>query len=122
MNKIEDIYEFIEECKPSFERDIDGNLMMFSIPTQHIRGESAETLLNTGIKLYKKYGNRSALSYLLENEPELFIRDSGEKTEDENDVLEKFAKEMSNVIRNLFEDTKKITSKVCFMRRCLNEA
>lgn len=45
-------FKFIEEFAPTFRRTIDGKLEMFTttIPTQHIRGDSAKELLDIGIK------------------------------------------------------------------------
>jgi hypothetical protein len=53
---MEDYLKFIEVCCPSFERGRNGELRMFSCPTQWISGDSAKELLDIGVKAFKEVG------------------------------------------------------------------
>lgn len=74
---MEDYLEFIETCCPKFERGREGELKMFSCPTQWISGNSAKELLDAGVEAFKEVG--ANISYFekwkrdlikeLENEP-----------------------------------------------------
>lgn len=65
---MEDYFEFIEQCCPSFRKLDDGQIEMFSCPTQHISSNNAKELLDEGIKSYKKYGNFSPLGKFIFDE------------------------------------------------------
>lgn len=60
--KLEDVIEFIRECDPKFSKGMDDKYCMFTVPTQHIRADTIEELLEEGISLYKKLGNNSYFS------------------------------------------------------------
>lgn len=53
---MEDYFEFIETCCPTFIRSNNGKLKMFSCPTQWITGNSAKELLDAGVEAFKEVG------------------------------------------------------------------
>jgi hypothetical protein len=53
---MKDYFEFIEKCCPKFTRGENGELKMFSCPTQWISGNNAKELLDVGVKAFKEVG------------------------------------------------------------------
>lgn len=66
MSKItlDEVYGFIDEHKPQFSNHMDGQLIMFTTVTQHIKGSSAKELIESGIAFSKKLNGRGFFEYL----------------------------------------------------------
>lgn len=65
---MKEYFEFIEQCCPSFRKLNNGQIEMFSCPTQHITSTNVKELLDKGIKAYKEYGNFSPLGKFIFDE------------------------------------------------------
>lgn len=57
-------FNFIEENLPTFEKDEEGNLIMFTAVTQRLYGGSIKELLDKGIEISKDSGGKSPMYYL----------------------------------------------------------
>lgn len=70
MYDLETYMKFIEDANPKFRKLNDG-FEMFTVSTQHIKGNSIQELLDEGIYYYKKYNGKSPIRYFLEKLEEM---------------------------------------------------
>lgn len=61
----ESIIKFIEKYTPTFEKSEKG-YSMFTIPTQRIKDNNVENLIERGIKIAKEQNGKSSFRYLID--------------------------------------------------------